>query len=126
MLRECRLALRVTNALYDPELCSLMDAAARDLRIAGVVLPGTVQFAASNEGMVDTSTLTDALCQRAICTYVRMNFGSPDDYDRLREAYNAQKVTLMHANSYTDYGSDEQPEESESEDPEEADGDGEG
>jgi hypothetical protein len=106
MLRECRLALRVTNALYDPELCSLMDAAARDLRIAGVVLPGTVQFAASNEGMVDTSTLTDALCQRAIFTYVRMNFGSPADADRLKESYETQKVQLMHANDYTEYGED--------------------
>ena len=126
MLKECKLAMRITATVYDGELCSLMDAAAKDLTAAGVILPGTVAFSMTNQGIVDSSTLTDALCQRAIFTYVRMNFGSPDDYDRLREAYNAQKVTLMHANSYTDYGSDEQPEESESEDPEEADGDGEG
>jgi hypothetical protein len=49
---------------------------------------------------------------RAIITYARMHFGSPDDFERLKDAYNTQKVQLMHAGAYTDY--------------EEADGDGEG
>ena len=104
MLNECKLALRITAAAYDGELCSLMDAGAKDLETAGVVLPGTVSFAATNQGMQDNSTLTDALCQRAIFTYVRMMFGSPDDFERLREAYHAQKVQLMHAQGYTFYG----------------------
>ena len=75
----------------------------KDLTIAGVVLPGTVSFAATNKGMQDNSTLTDALCMRAIFTYVRAHFGSPEDYDRLVEAYNTQKVQLMHAADYTDF-----------------------
>lgn len=104
MLSECRKALRLTTDAYDGELASLMDAGARDLTVAGVVLPGTVSFAATENGIQDNSTLTDALAIRAIITYVRLNFGSPDDYDRLRESYNAQKVTLMHASDYTDYG----------------------
>ena len=104
MLSECKLALRVTAAAYEPELCSLMDAAARDLEIAGVVLPGTVAFAATDSGMQDNSTMTDALVQRAIFTYVRMHFGSPEDFERLKDAYNTQKVQLMHAGTYTDYG----------------------
>ena len=104
MLKECKLALRITATAYDGELCSLMDAAAHDLTIAGVVLPGTVAFTMTNQGITDTSTLTDALCQRAIFTYVRMNFGSPNDYDRLKESYNIQKTQLMHATGYTDYG----------------------
>lgn len=103
MLTECKLALRVTAAAYEPELCSLMDAAAKDLTIAGVVLPGTVSFAATNKGMQDNSTLTDALCMRAIFTYVRAHFGSPADYDRLAESYGIQKVQLMHAADYTDF-----------------------
>ena len=81
MLTECKRALRITASAYDGELCSLMDAGARDLEIAGITLPGTVAFTMSNQGIVDSSTLTDALCQRAIFTYVRMNFGSPDDFD---------------------------------------------
>jgi len=48
--------------------------------------------------------LTDALCMRAIFTYVRMHFGSPSDYDRLKESWNIQKTQLMHATGYTDYG----------------------
>jgi hypothetical protein len=107
MLKECKLAVRVTHATYEPELCSLMDAAAKDLTIAGVVLPGTVSFAQTENGMVDNSTLTDALVMRAIFTYVRAHFGSPPDYDRLVEAYDTQKVQLMHASGYTDYGEEE-------------------
>lgn len=107
MLSECKLAVRVTAAAYEPELCSLMDAAAKDLMIAGVVLPGTVSFAATEQGMQDNSTLTDALVQRAIFTYVRMHFGSPADYDRLAEAYDLQKCQLMHAADYTDFGEGE-------------------
>jgi len=103
MLSECRKALRITTTAYDGELCSLMDAGARDLTIAGVVLPGTVSFEQTNKGMTDNSTLTDALVMRAIFTYVRLNFGSPDDYERLRESYSVQKTQLMHATGYTDY-----------------------
>ena len=112
MLNECKLALRVTQTAYEPELCSLMAAAAKDLEIAGVVLPGTVAFTASTGGMQDTSTLTDALCMRAIFTYVRAHFGSPADYDRLAEAYELQKCQLMHAETYTDYGEAEEDAES--------------
>jgi len=104
MLNECKLALRVTAEAYEPELCSLMEAGARDLEIAGVVLPGTVSFTETTEGMQDNSTLKDALCMRAIFTYARMRFGSPADYDKLAEAYETQKVQLMHAADYTDYG----------------------
>lgn len=107
MLKECKLALRVTAEGYEPELCSLMDAAAKDLTIAGVVLPGTVSFAATEQGMQDSSTLTDALVQRAIFTYVRAHFGSPDDYDRLQASYELQKVQLMHATGYTNYGGED-------------------
>jgi hypothetical protein len=107
MLQECKLALRVTAAAYEPELCSLMEAGAMDLEIAGVVLPGTVSFAQTEQGMQDNSTLTDALAMRAIFTYVRMRFGSPADYDKLAEAYELQKTQLMHATGYTDYGEDD-------------------
>ena len=118
MLNECRMALRITTEAYDGELCRLMDAGARDLSIAGVRIPGTVSFqlVSSTVGTVTTtywqadSTLTDALVARAIFTYARMHFRSPDDYERLKESYNVQKVQLMHATGYTDYGEDPEPE----------------
>ena len=107
MLNEAKLAMRISTDAYDGEIAELLDAGARDLEIAGVVLPGTVSFAMTENGIQDNSTLADSLCKRAIITYARMHFGSPDDYDRLKEAYNVQKVQLMHASDYTDYGEDE-------------------
>ena len=104
MLKEAKLAMAITTNAYDGELAGLLDAAAKDLTLAGVTLPGTVAFEVTTSGIQDTSTLTDSLCQRAMITYARMYFRSPDDYERLREAYDAQKVILMHATGYTDYG----------------------
>ena len=85
------------------EIADLLDAAARDLTAAGVTLPGKVAFETTENGIVDNSTMDDAMCRRAMITYARMLFRSPDDYERLREAYNAQKVILMHATGYTDF-----------------------
>lgn len=129
MLNECRKALRITTEAYDGELCSLMDAGARDLAIAGVTLPGTVSFTLVSTTVgtstvtyyQDDSTLADALVARAIFTYTRMHFGSPSDFDRLKESYNVQKEQLMHATGYTDYGEEPEPEP----DPDAEDGEGE-
>ena len=112
MLKEAKLALRVTASAYDAEIASLLMAGANDLTIAGVVLPGTVSFTVNNDVITDVSTLTDPLCQRAIFTYAAMRFGNPPNYDKLKEAYETQKVQLMHAGGYTDYdeGGDEDAE----------------
>lgn len=88
MLREAKLALRITTDAYDNEIVDLIDAAKLDLGIAGVQLP----------------CVLDTLCQRAILTYVRMNFGSPPDYDRLKASYDQQKGQLKNATGYTDWG----------------------
>lgn len=103
MLSECRLAMQITDTDFDPELCLLMSAGAKDLELAGVVLPGTVSFAETAGGMQDESTLTDALVIRAILTYVRMHFESPADFERLAASYETQKCQLMHGTGYTDY-----------------------
>ena len=103
MLKECKLAMRITTNAADGDLALKLDAAAKDLTTAGVVLPGTVSFTTTNDGIQDNSTLTDALVMQALITYVRMMFASPDDYERLREAYRSQKINFMHANSYTNY-----------------------
>ena len=104
MLKEAKKALRVTVDLYDSEIMSILQAGALDLGIAGVVVPGVVSYTESQDGTItDTSTITDPLITRALITYARMRFGSPPDYDRLAEAYEIQKVQLMHADAYTDY-----------------------
>ena len=104
MLKEAKKALRVTADAYDTEIMDLLKAGARDLEIAGVVLPGVVAYTVSTAGAVtDASTLKDPLCMRALFTYAAARFGNPPNYDKLKAAYNEQKVQLMHAADYTDF-----------------------
>lgn len=87
MLDKIRRALRLTTNAYDEELQSLQQAALLDLQIAGVV---------TKSG--------DALIERAVITYVRMHFGTPDDYERLKKSYDEQKAQLSMATGYTEWG----------------------
>ena len=104
MLKEAKKALRVTTDYYDSELAHLLMSGANDLTIAGVVLPGPVSFTiGTNDAVTDTSTLTDPLSMRAVITYAAMRFGNPPNYDKLLDAYETQKVQLMHADAYTQY-----------------------
>ena len=105
MLKEAKKALRVTVNNFDSEIAHLLMAGANDLAIAGVQLPGTVTFTiGTNDEVTDASTLTDALAMRAVITYAQMRFGNPPNYDKLADAYDLQKVQLMHAAAYTNYG----------------------
>lgn len=108
MLNEAKKALRVTNPRYFSEIMDLCKAGARDLEIAGVIIPGRVTYTVgTDDSVTDTSSLKDPLVMRAVLTYARAHFGSPADYDRLLEAYETQKVQLMHAADYTVYGGGE-------------------
>jgi hypothetical protein len=112
MLKEAKKALRVTATYFDSEIASLLMAGANDLEIAGVVLPGTVSFTiSSTDTVTDVSTLKDPLAMRAVITYAAMRFGNPPNYQQLADSYDLQKVQLMHAASYTDYGDADEAEE---------------
>ena len=113
MLKEAKKALRVTAALYDSEIASLLMAGASDLEVAGVVLPGTVTFTiGAKDQVTDTSTLTDALCQRAVITYAAARFGNPPNYQQIKDSYDEQKAQLAHNKNYTQYGEAEEDAES--------------
>lgn len=88
LIDKCKTALRVTTDAYDTEIQEYIEAAMLDLGVAGVEIPQT----------------TDALVNKAIMTYVRMSFGAPSNYDKLKTAYEEQKATLMNATGYTDWG----------------------
>lgn len=83
MLEKVKLALRISGNAYDAELLSLIEAAKADLRLVGI-----------------PSRLGDALVQRAIITYCRCNFGTPDDYDKVKAAYDEQKAQMMISSAY--------------------------
>ena len=87
LIAAAKLAGRISTDAFDAQISSLLDAAALDLGGAGVVLPST----------------TDALVQQAMITYFLMNFGSPDNYDRLKRSYDEQKAQLSTCTGYTDW-----------------------
>lgn len=83
MLRQVKLALRVSSTAFDSELDGLIAAAQADLGLAGI---------RGGEG--------DPLIERAIITYCRVNFGQPEDYDRLKKSYDEQKAQFQMAAGY--------------------------
>ena len=87
LIDTCKTALRVTTDAYDNEIQEYIDSAKLDLGIAGV------EFA-----------IPDSLVNKAIMTYVKMSFGAPANYDKLKASYDEQKAQLMNATGYTDWG----------------------
>lgn len=81
-IAAAKLALRLTTDAFDTEINSLLDAAFLDMGVAGV------------------PAKEDALVETAAITYVRLHFGSPADYDRLKKSYDEQKAQLQTASGY--------------------------
>ena len=87
MLEKVKTALRITTDAFNSEINDLIEAAKLDLGIAGVVVPNPL----------------DALVSQAVITCCRLNFGQPDDYDRLKKSYDEQKAQLGMATGYTEW-----------------------
>lgn len=87
LIDTCKMALRVATTAYDAEITEYIEAAKLDLGIAGV-----------------ETTEADSLVNKAILTYVRMSFGAPANYDKLKASYDEQKAQMMMATGYTDWG----------------------
>lgn len=85
ILEKVKLALRLSENDFDDELTDLINACVLDLGIAGV----------------ETIELTDSLIIRAIITFCKVNFGEPDEYERLKASYDEQKAQLGMATGYT-------------------------
>jgi hypothetical protein len=85
LLAKVKVALRIVTEDFDGELTDLINAALLDMNLAGV----------------SETELKDALIIRAVITYCKMNFGEPDQYDRLKKSYDEQKAQLGMATGYT-------------------------
>ena len=88
LIAAAKLAKRMTTNAFDTQVSSLLDAALLDLGVAGVNVPASL----------------DALVKQAAITYFLMNFGEPDDYDRLKKSYDEQKAQLSTCTGYTTWG----------------------
>ena len=88
LIAAAEMALRITTTTFDSEIGDLLDAAFLDLGVAGVQVPDEI----------------DALVKQAALTYVKMHFGQPDEYDRLKKSYEEQKAQLATATGYTNWG----------------------
>lgn len=92
MLEKVKLALRIKSQAFDSEIEDLIAAALADLGLAGVTAAQELE--------------ADPLITRAVVTYCRVNFGEPDDYDRMKKSYDEQKAQLSMATGYTNWGED--------------------
>jgi hypothetical protein len=85
LIYSAKMAGRITTDFYDVEVERLLNAAMLDLGVAGVVIPSEL----------------DDLVRQAAITYFLMNFGSPENYDRLKASYDEQKAQLSTKTGYT-------------------------
>ncbi len=97
MLAKVKLAKRISTTVFDSELLDLIAAAIADIRHAGVEFEVTE---VQSEGAVVDYTITDPLISRAVVTYCVMNFGDPENYDRLKASYDEQKGQLRESSGY--------------------------
>lgn len=90
MLEKVKLALRIVTDAFDDEIMGLIEAAMLDLGITDIA-----------PQMLETP---DALVSLAVTTYVKMHFGEPSEYERLKRSYDEQKAQLLMSSGYTDWG----------------------
>lgn len=87
LINSAKLAKRMMTPAFDTEVERLLDAALLDLGCAGVAVPVEL----------------DPLVSQAAITYFLMNFGEPDNYDRLKASYDEQKAQLSMRTGYTEW-----------------------
>lgn len=88
LVAAAKLAARIKTNTFDDQISMLLDAAVLDLGVAGVEVPEPM----------------DMLSKQAAITYFLMNFGQPDEYDRLKRSYDEQKAQLSMCTGHTDWG----------------------
>lgn len=92
LLADAKLRLRLHINAFDDEIGDLIEAAAADLLKRNAIQESQL--------VVDM----DPLIKRAILTFVRAHFGTPEDPERLKTDYDEQKATLMMTSGYTNWG----------------------
>lgn len=91
LLAKAKVTLRVTTTAFDDEIKDIISAGYEDLETRGVQI-------------VVSENAVSPMVLRALMTYTRMYFGDPDNWDRLRVAYDRQLGQLMTTSGYTNWG----------------------
>lgn len=87
LIEAAKMAKRVMTDAYDAQIGRLLDTAMLDLGVAGVVVPAA----------------ESPLVENAAITYFLMHFGEPENYDKLKAAYDEQKAQLATCTGFTDW-----------------------
>ena len=90
LLTDAKLRLRLHTDAFNDEIKDLIEAAASDL----------VNRQAIQSEQIAALPI-DPLIKRAILTYVRAFFGTPENPELLKADYDEQKATLMTTTGYT-------------------------
>jgi len=88
MLKDAvKMSLRITTDKFDKEIAWLIGAALADLQMTDIT----------------NVSVDDMLIRRAVITYCKMNFGTPEpsEYNRLKLSYDEQKAQLSMRSGYT-------------------------
>ena len=93
LITDAKLRLRLHTDAFNAEITDLIEAGAQDL-----IHRNAIQSAQLDELPVDP------LIKRAILTFFRAHFGTPEDPERLKADYDEQKATLMMTTGFTDWG----------------------
>lgn len=88
LIAQAKKAKRMNGDGYDSEVERLLNAAFKDLGVAGVIVPDEL----------------DVLVGQAAITYFLCNFGYPENYAELKASYDQQKAQLSMLSGYTDWG----------------------
>lgn len=84
MLEKVKMALRIKTTAFDSEIEDLIQAALKDLEIAGV----------------GNKNPDDPLIGRAVITYCAVYMGLGDQMERMKAAYDEQKAQMQMATGY--------------------------
>ena len=92
LLKDAKLRLRLHTSAFDSEITDLLEACEKDL----------IDRNAISQAQLEEETV-DPLIKRAMMTYCRAYFGTPEDPELLKKDYDEQKATLMMTTGYTNW-----------------------
>lgn len=93
LLTDAKLRLRLHTDAFNDEIKDLIEGAASDLIHRQAIQPEQI-----------AALPVDPLIKRAILTYVRAYFGTPENPEQLKADYDEQKATLMMTSGFTEWG----------------------